>query len=466
MILHNGVMEIEKLLTQPESKLLEFKRDISSLEPILKTVVAFANTAGGTLIIGRSSEGVLVGIKDVFKAEEALANSIADNIRPSIFPEIEIATIEGKDLLVVKVSHWRAPFYLKKEGIPQGVYVRLGTTSRPASPELLAELQRTVLSISYDQQPLVDLSKEALQLEEAFHRFKSVKKEGNEEKLRSLGILVPVDRRHVPSIGGLILFGKKEYRHRLVPDARVSCARFLGNDKTNILDRLEVEGTILDAVDEILRFIARNTRLAAEIKQVFRKDIPEYSPIALREALVNALVHADYSLPGSHIQIAIFNNRLEIQNPGMLPFGFTLDDFKAGVSRIRNRVIARVFHEMKWMEEWGSGYKRIIEACRAEGYPEPKWEELGTYIRVTFYPSPQTMLTFKETSLESELMDREKIILSLFEKGESLPFRKIFKALSTQISKRMLQYNLAELKKKGYLISKGKGRAVVWLRIL
>ncbi len=272
-ILHNEVMEIEKLLIQPESKLLEFKRDISSLEPILKTVVAFANTAGGTLIIGRSSEGVLVGIKDVFKAEEALANSIADNIRPSIFPEIEIATIEGKDLLVVKVSHWRAPFYLKKEGIPHGVYVRLGTTSRPASPELLAELQRTVLSISYDQQPLVDLSKEALELEEAFHRFKSVKKEGNEEKLRSLGILVPVDRRHVPSIGGLILFGKKEYRHRLVPDARVSCARFLGNDKTNILDRLEVEGTILDAVDEVLRFIARNTRMAAEIKEVFRKEI-------------------------------------------------------------------------------------------------------------------------------------------------------------------------------------------------
>ncbi|MBS0648752.1 MAG: putative DNA binding domain-containing protein [Verrucomicrobia bacterium] len=457
-------MEIEKLLYLPESKVLEFKRDISSLEPILKTVIAFANTAGGTLIIGRSSEGGLVGVKDVFKAEEALASSISDNIRPSIFPDIEIATVEGKDLLIVKVSHWRAPFYLKKEGIPQGVYVRLGTTNRPASPELLAELQRTVLMLSYDQQPLVDVSKDALQLEAAVHRFASLKKESTEEKFRSLGILSAVDRRYVPSVGGLILFGKKEIRSQWVPDARVSCARFLGNDKASILDRLDVEGTILDAVEEVLKFVARNTRMAAEIKNIFRRDIPEYSPVALREALINALVHADYSLSGSHIQIAIFNNRLEIQNPGMFPFGFTLDDFKAGVSRVRNRVIARVFHELKWMEEWGSGYKRIMEACREGGYPQPKWEELGTYIRVTFYPSPQTTLTFRETA-ESELMNLEVEILSLFEAGQTLAVREIFKKVESRISKRTLQYILAELKRKGYLISKGKGRALVWLRI-
>ncbi len=447
-------MEIEKLLSQSESKVLEFKRDISSLEPILKAIVAFANTAGGIVVIGRTDEGVLVGVKDVFKAEESLASSIADNIRPSIFPEIEIATVNSKDFLVVKVSHWRAPFYLKNAGMPQGVYVRLGSTNRPASPELLAELQRSVLTPSYDQQPLIDLAKDELQIE----------KDMSEEKLRSLGVLVPADHQLVPSIGGLILFGKKGCRQQLVPDARVSCARFVGNDKSRILDRLEIEGTILDAVEEVSKFIARNTRLAAEFEDVFRKDIPEYSPLALREALINALVHADYSLTGSHIQIAIFNDRLEIQNPGMLPFGFTLDDFKMGVSRVRNRVIARVFYELKLMEQWGSGYKRIMEACRAEGYPDPKWEELGMYIRVTFYPSPQTALTFKETA--NEFTQREKTILNLFKTGESLAFREIFQRFSPQISKRMLQYALAELKKKGYLMSKGRGRAVVWQKAL
>ena len=165
-------MDIEDLLTQPESKTLEFKRDLSSLEPILKTIIAFANTAGGTLVIGRSSDGGLTGIKDVFKAEEALANSIADSIHPPIFPEIEIRTVKGKDLLVVKVVHWKAPFYLKKEGAPKGVYVRLGSTSRPIGPELLAELQRSVLTPSYDQQGLIELSQNTLHMDQIIHFFK------------------------------------------------------------------------------------------------------------------------------------------------------------------------------------------------------------------------------------------------------------------------------------------------------
>ncbi len=444
-------MEIEELLYRAESKTLEFKRDLSHFEPILKTVIAFANTAGGTLIIGRSSDGEIVGIKDIFKAEEALANSIADNIRPTILPEIEIATIQGKDLLVVKVSHWKAPFYLKKEGVPNGVYVRLGSTSRPADPELLAELQRSVLTHSFDQQPLPELKKDALDIPLMI----------DDAKLRSLGILVPYNGKFVPSIGGLILFGKKEYRNQLLPDARVSCARFLTEDKTDILDRFEIEGTILDAVDEVPKFISRNTRLAANFQEIRRKDIPEYPPLAIREALINALAHADYSIKGSHIQIGIFENRLEIQNPGQLPFGFTMEDFKAGVSRVRNRVIARVFHALKLMEEWGSGYKRITETCRIGGYPEPRWQELGTSLRVTFFSHAKTSLTFQERG-PVELTEREKNILSLFDKNKILPFREIFSKLIPPISERMLRYDLAQLKKKGMLRSRGKGRATVW----
>ena len=100
-------MDLEQLLVQPESKTLEFKRDLSSLEPILKTVIAFANTAGGTLIIGKAQDGKVTGLQDIFRAEEAIANSIADSIRPAILPEIEIATVNGRDLLVIKVSHWK-----------------------------------------------------------------------------------------------------------------------------------------------------------------------------------------------------------------------------------------------------------------------------------------------------------------------------------------------------------------------
>jgi ATP-dependent DNA helicase RecG len=458
-------MEIEKLVTLPESKTLEFKRDLSSLENILKTIVAFANTAGGIIIIGKASDGALQGLKDVFKAEEMLANSIADNIRPTILPELEIATVQGKDLLVVKVSYWKAPFFLKKEGMPKGVYIRLGSTSRPAGAELIVELQRSFL---YDQQALSELSKEALNTQQILSCFQAVKKEINEDKLRSLGIFSFSGARLVPTIGGLILFGKQEEREQLFPNARVRCARFQGETKSHILDRFDIEGTILDAVHEVPKFIARNTRLAAKIQSMQRIDIPEYPKIAVREALINALAHADYSIGGSHIQVAIFSDRLEILNPGMLPLGFTLEDLKAGVSRVRNRTIAKVFHQLQLMEEWGSGYKRMIDACHSGEYPEPKWEELGTSIRVTFYPHRQTLFVARESpkiEFAHELMEREKRLLALFQTEKAIPFREIFKKLSPCVSERMLRYDLARLKKLKLLISKGKGRAIVWQKL-
>lgn len=460
-------MELEKLLTQPESKTLEFKSDLSSFLPILKTIVAFANTAGGILIIGRSPEGVLIGFEDVFKAEEQLANVISDSIGPAILPDIEIATICGKDILIVKVSYWKGPFYLKKQGIPGGVYIRLGSTSRPAGPEILAELQRAVSHQSFDAQPITELSIESLDLEKASLLFNKVGKVLDKDKLRSLGVLAAVADRLVPSIGGLILFGKAEERHRFLPDARVSCARFVGNDKVEFLDRYEIEGTILDVVDSASKFIARNTRLASEIKTIRRRDIPEYSPIAIREVLINALAHTDYSIAGSRIQIAIFNNRIEIQNPGTLPLGFTLEDFKDGVSRVRNRVIARVFSALELMEEWGSGYKRVTEACLEGGYPEPEWKELGTSFRVTFYPHAKTIAKeeIQTPTIIDDLLPKQQSILDLFSLGESLAFRQILEKLPQNMSERSLHYEIAGLKESGFLISKGKGRTTVWQRI-
>ncbi|MBI5346312.1 MAG: hypothetical protein HZB76_04145, partial [Chlamydiae bacterium] len=346
-----------------------------------------------------------------------------------------------------------------------GVYVRLGSTNRVAGPELVAELQRSVINISFDQQPLSEASKDDLDFDLISQTFKAIKKEINEEKLCSIGVLVPSANRKVPSVGGLILFGKKIKRDILIPFAKVRCARFVGNDKTEILDSYEIEGTILEAVDEVPKFIIRNTRLAGEIKEIRRKDIREYPVVAIREALINALVHADYSIGGASIQVAIFRDRLEIQNPGMFPFGFTFDDFKAGISRIRNRVIARVFYELRLMEQWGSGYKRIIETCRLNNYPEPKFEELGTSIRVTFYPHSKTALAMNKKKLSHELMKREKLILSFFRKNEPLAFHQLYKRIMPKISERALRYDLANLKKKGMVISKGKGRALVWEKV-
>ncbi|MBS0615670.1 MAG: putative DNA binding domain-containing protein [Verrucomicrobia bacterium] len=485
-------MDIPELLLSPESKTLEFKRDISSMGPIIKTVVAFANTAGGILVIGQESPGKFIGVNDVFKAEEALASAIADSIYPSMRPDIEIATMGDKNFLIIRVAYFKGPFYVKSEGFPRGVYIRIGSTSRPAGPELIAEMQRSLVNVSYDQQPVPDLSKSDLDLEIFSRNFK---KKVDDSKLQTLGVLASVGNRLVPTLGGLILLGKLEARERWVPQARVACARFQGNNKAHFIDRMDIEGTILEAVLQVPKFIARNSQLHAEFTSIQRRDIPQYPPLAVREVLINALVHADYSIGAAPIQVAIFEDRLEIQSPGIFPFGYTLGDFKAGVSHMRNRVLTRVFRELHIMEQWGSGYKRIIEECQACGYPEPKWEELGPTLRVTFFPyvrmhfrersatpqshpfrgglggpelvnslNPRRIPFIDEGVLQSPeaLLDHEMALLNLFEEGKALAFRDIFKHVSPYYSERSVRYHLAALQNKGLLTSLGKGRAKVW----
>ena len=158
------LVEIADIIKGKEGKTLEFKRDLSSFKPIMKTLIAFANTAGGTLVIGRDDSGEILGIEDVLQAEERIANAIADSIMPAMMPDIEIITYETKDLLILRVAHWSGPFYLKNEGPEDGVYVRLGSTNRKAGPEILAELHRSKRRVSFDQEPCSELSEDDLDI--------------------------------------------------------------------------------------------------------------------------------------------------------------------------------------------------------------------------------------------------------------------------------------------------------------
>lgn len=235
--------------------------------------------------------------------------------------------------------------------------------------------------------PIPDLTSGDLDMAKIEHAFASTSRHIDERKLENMGVLVSHAGKLTVSRGGLILFGNKEVRDHFSADARVSCARFRGSDRAPFIDRLDIEGSVFDAIHEVPRFIGRNTRMAARIESIRRQDIPEYPEVAVREILINAVVHSDYSLTGMHILVAIYSDRMEIQNPGMLPFGMTMEDLKAGVSKIRNRVIVRLFRELGYMEEWGSGYKRVMAACQSGGYPVPEWQELGAAFRVTFFPT-------------------------------------------------------------------------------
>lgn len=415
---------IQDLIKQPESKTLEFKRDLSSLRPIVKTVVAFANTAGGMIVVGVEDDGKVIGVDDPFKMEEKITSVIADSIAPLIMPDIEFSTVEDKTLLIIRVAHTIGPFYLKQAGEPNGILVRLGSTNRQASPQLIDEMYRQRTKQSFDELPCLGTTEKDFDPKLVNIVFDHFEHKPTIAKLKSLGLLVKYGNQTVPSNAGIILFANEETRFHEFADARVSCARFAGTEKVDFIDRVDIDGGLLTAIEEVPKFVRRNTRMAAEIKTMRRKDIPEYPTEAVREALLNALMHSDYATRGSRILVAIFSDRMDITNPGMLPLGITLEDFKNGVSSIRNKVIARIFEKMELVEQWGSGYKRIMDICASEGYPEPKWEEFGSAVRVTFYPHPATRILGTEkipsrdqvgtksglSQYNAELTDEEKIL--------------------------------------------------------
>ncbi len=390
-------MDVLKLAGLPEGKTLEFKRDASSLDSILKSVIAFANTAGGIILVGVEDDGMLVGLADPKKTQEQIASSIANRVKPQILPDFHIIETQEKAVLVIQVDHIASPYYLADKGEDNGVYVRLGNTNRLASSEAIAEMKRASQHPFFDKSPCdnvteSDLDKTLIEKTFSKHHLKI-----DTAKLFSIGILVHKGKKILATNGAVILFGRSDTRQMHFPFAEVRCARFAGLTRAEFIDRLNIEGGILAAIDEVPKFIRRNTKMAGKFGAMQRRDIPEYPVDGVREALVNALVHANYEISGTRIFIAIYDDKLEIQNPGIMPPGMSIEQFKAGVSRIRNPVVARVFSELELIEEWGSGYKRIKDICQVGGYPEPVWEELGTVMRVTFFPHPEVVKEAVET---------------------------------------------------------------------
>ena len=255
---------------------------------------------------------------------------------------------------------WLTPFVagrpvamgvIERRGVPEGTTagsatIRLGSGQATAASELFAPVR--------------------------------ILKDGDFETLR---LLTNHQGRRVPTVGGMLMFGKNRSRH--FPDAWIQAGRFRGPDKAGIVDRAEIRLHLPSSVEAAVAFVERHSLRGAEIGAVRRKDRWSLPPAAVREAIVNAVAHADYSQRGAPIRFSIFEDRLEVENPGMLLFGLTVDDPRRGVSKLRNRVIGRVFHEIGFVEQWGSGIQRMIAACREAGLPAPTFEEIGCRFRVT-----------------------------------------------------------------------------------
>ena len=380
---------LENLLSRPEGKTLEFKRDASSPEGMLRALVAFANGAGGTLVVGvEDGSKSVVGVANPTKEEERIASLISDSIYPPLVPDICLLPWRNVSVIAIEVfPSGLRPHYLKAKGIPGGVYLRVGSTNRAADPAQVQELQRSVLGQTFDELPMSELNSEAIDFRAASESFAPKRKLAKSD-LKPLHLVVRHQGRDTPTIGGVLLFGKN--RRDFFPEATVKAAHFAGNDRTRIIDSEEIDCPLPLAVDEVLRFARKNLAKETKISGSRHSESWAFPLVALREAIANSLVHADYALKGSPIRFAIFQDRIEVENAGLLLPGLTTMDMQRGVSKLRNRVIGRVFHELGLIEQWGSGIQRMNHECQSAGFPPPILEELGQSFRVTFSRAQST----------------------------------------------------------------------------
>lgn len=375
-------MNVGEILTTPEGKTLEFKRDLSSHGPILKTACAFANTAGGTLVFGIADDGSVVGVSDPLSQEERVASILADGISPRIMPEIEVLAWRDKNLLAVTVHPGSLrPYRVNSAPPPRDVFVRVGSTNRVADPELVAELERVSRRNSFDEElcPAADAYLDA----DTLARWLPASGALGTPALRSMRLLADYQGDVVPTVAGVLLAGRDRELH--FPHAHVRAGKFAGSDRRTILDSREFRSGLLDMAEETLKWIDDRTLRPIEISGTRHTVRFQYPPRAVREAVINAIIHADYSQNGSPLRVALYEDRLEIENPGLLPFGLTTQEMQSGVSLVRNRTIARVFQYAGLVEQWGSGVPRMIEACREAGLPLPRFEEIGFAFRVTLF---------------------------------------------------------------------------------
>lgn len=429
---------IEDFLRRNEGKTLEFKENTRNIAGIVKTVIAFANTAGGTILIGiRDESRELVGVENALQDEEKLANAISDSIAPLLVPDIEVCSFRDREFIVVRVPHIVAgPCYLKSKGPEVGVYVRLGSTNRLADDESRASLRLLAANRTFDELPISNGI-----IDESYLRlvFQRMSKSPTTKQCLSMGIYTDDAGADTPSIGGVLLFGRE--RTDLLPDSVIRCACFQGDTKELVIDSSDIYSPLPTAIDDIIRFIERNTKTYSVIGKTQRVDTPQFPPIAIREAVINSLLHSDYSMKGSHIQIALFDDRIEITNPGGLPYGQTMKKALSGYSRLRNRVIGRVFRELRLIEQWGSGIPRIVAICEKMGLRSPSFEEEGNHFRTTIYSHKQ-----KKSILEQF----EIVLVKHLSKHEAVQTQDAAKLW--KISDRQTRTRLSQMVDRGILV--------------
>ena len=466
-----------------ESKNVEYKVTLpDKSEKYMKTIVAFANTQGGKLIVGIDDKThEIVGVENeiLFQVMDGIANAVSDSCMPQIIPDIEPQTVDGKTVIVVSVEAGKnRPYYLKSKGKENGTYIRVAGTSRQAFPEKIRELEMEGARISWDELTCVGYSVSDEATERLCQDIENFRKKAGmtehsvkKEQLINWKILKQSEGQVMATNAYALL--TSDY----FPFSKTQCAVFKGTDRAVFLDKREFTGPIYAQIESAVDFVLRNIRLGARIDGLVRKEKYELPLEAIREMIINAHCHRNL-LDESCIQVAVYDDRLEVTSPGGLYNGLTYEEVMNGHSKIRNKAIANIFSQMGLVEAWGSGIKRIFNAAKEYGLLEPKFQEFDNMFRVELFRSSLPM-TLENKNIGEASEKHRRNIGEASEKQETVDFNstqlEILKLLMENnrlsavklaekigVASRNIENNIKKLKELDILVRHGSPKNGYW----
>lgn len=437
---------------------------------LFKPLSAFANRSGGGVLLFGLDEDAgfrVVGVGNPRKLQEdisGLAAQMEPPLRPSFFvEEVERGTVVAVE--VPEVSYDQKPCYHRPHRLHEGSFIRVGNSTRRMSDYEIYSFISSRTQPKFDAEPILEATLEDLdrgKLDEYLAQQRKARPSAPywslpfEQILSQLRIIIDTDGILRPTFAGLLMFGS--YPQRFEQQMVVVFLQFYGTTTTEeapsgerFLDNRKFEGTIKEIIDSATAYVMAGMRKGSLIRGVTRQDIPEYPEVALREAIVNAVAHRDYShfVRGSHIQVRMFADRLEVENPGGLYGGVTIDRLQEGQST-RNLLLVQLMEDMHMVENRGSGIDAMLDAMQKRGLPAPVFEDKRTSFLVKFYQV-----------ITAEFSEEEQRVLAYVKEHGSIKRAEAQKLL--EVSDRRAKYVLEKMEKARLLRQEGQQKGARYM---
>lgn len=461
--LEMDIRELKKFVSAGESETVEFKKSTGQLRRAAETLCGMLNGTGGRVLVAVTPEGRILGQTVSDKTIRGVAEVLQKFEPPASIAQARVNVTDNKEALVLEAIPNPESRSYAFDGRP---YQRIGSTTSVMPQTTYQRLlnERAHSRIRWENQPAEGCEIADMDSEEILRTVRLGIAAGRLPE--STGSAIPdilerlsLFRDGRPNQASVVLFGS-----RLMPDypqCQLRLARFRGVNKSEFLDQRQIEGNAFYLLEEAMLFLRRHLPVAGRIVPgLFEpEDEPLFPLEALREALVNAFCHRDYTIAGGAVSLAIYDDRLEIWSDGTLPFNLKPEDLKRDhASRPRNPIIAQVFYLRGMIERWGRGTQKIVELCVKAGHPEPEFGEQAGSVWVRFLPSGY----IAPHRVAHDLTERQRELLQILAQLGPAPLREIRKRLSAPPSDRMIQEDLALLRRLDLVESMGRGRGAVY----